>query len=182
MYVGLRHVAAAAAVYLMLLGTGSDAHASAACPTDLAIPTAADVAGAAFAVVCDLNAVRARHGLRPLRWDWRLWAGAQRMARDVTRQRFFTHVTPDGRNLVDRVRAAGYLRGGRWSVGENLAWGHGALSSPLAIVIGWMQSASHRRNVLDPDFSDVGIGVRPGAPDGSARGMVFVANFGTLRG
>lgn len=176
-----RHTLAAAAACLTLLVCSSTASASAACPTDLVIPTAADVAVAATAVVCDVNAIRAKHGLGAVRWNWRLWFGAQRMAGEVVERRFFGHVTPDGRNLIDRARAAGYIPPGpSWSLGENLAWGYGALSSPLSVVMGWMNSPSHRKNVLDPAFDEIGIGVVPGSPiAGKSEGMVYVANFGT---
>ncbi len=116
-------------------------------------------------VRCRLNARRARSGLRPLRWDACLDRAAERHARDMVRRRYFAHSSRGGRTLAQRVRAAGYLpRGGRWSLGENLAWGAGRRATAAATVRGWLRSPPHRRNVLAPGFRDVGIAVVRGAP------------------
>jgi hypothetical protein len=55
---------------------------------------------------------------------------------------------------------------GSWTAGENIAWGTGDLATPASIVDGWMHSAGHRANILDPDFGQVGIGIAAGAPQG----------------
>lgn len=41
------------------------------------------------------------------------------------------------------------------AAGENLAYG---FSTPEAVVTAWMNSPSHRQNILDPDFMYIGIG------------------------
>lgn len=179
---GSRHLVALAAVCSMVLSGSANAWASAACPTDLVVPGEEQSVEAVVGVVCDINAIRTQNGLRPLRWDWRLWAGAQRMAVDVNRRHFFSHVAPDGRNLVDRLDATGYVPvgGDSWMLGENLGWGRAMLSTPLSIVLGWMNSPAHRQVMLDPAFVDIGVGVAAGSPDPRlARGMTYVANFGT---
>ena len=54
---------------------------------------------------------------------------------------YFDHNGPDGRDVVDRIRAVGYmLEGRRWTVGENLAWGTGTLATPKAIMVAWMNT------------------------------------------
>src|SRR3954468_12119438 len=175
---GYRHFAATAAAFCMLFVFCATAGASVACPDDLTPPTRETAAAASMALVCDMNVLRAQNGLRPLRWDWRLWAAAERMAVDMTERHFFSHVTPDGRNLVDRVLPTGYLPDEpSWTLTENLAWGRGALSTPLSVAFGWMGSPAHRENVLDPVVDDVGIGVIDGPPD--LGGIVYVADFGT---
>lgn len=114
---------------------------------------------------CRLNARRARAGLRPLRWDACLDRAAERHARDMVRRRYFAHASLGGRTLVQRARAAGYLpRRGRWTLGENLAWGAGRRATAVATVRGWLRSPPHRRNVLTARFRDVGIAVVRGAP------------------
>jgi uncharacterized protein YkwD len=164
---------------MFFVATG-DAEASVACPTDQDIPTAASPE-AAYALVCDLNALRARGGLKPLRWNWRLWIGAQRMAQEMGRKRFFSHQTPDGRSLADRIEPTGYFgRNSTWILAENLAWGDGALASPLAVAIGWMNSPDHRRNIMDPDLREIAIGMIAAEIGDSNGGMVYVADFGTV--
>jgi hypothetical protein len=67
--------------------------------------------------------------------------------------------------VLERVARRGYLRGwDDWGLGENLGWGQRAEGTPAATVLRWMLSPEHRANMLDPAFTDVGIGVTPGAP------------------
>ena len=132
----------------------------------------------AAAVLGLLNAERSSKDLGPLHANRLLKTAAQRMANLMVRQQFFSHDTPDGRSMVDRVKATGYLRG-KWALGENLAWGSGALATPRAIVNGWMNSPAHRSNILDPGFRDVGIGIRLGAPSPDLTGgTTYVTDFG----
>lgn len=115
-----------------------------------------------------------------MRWNARLQVAAQAMADELTRKRFFAHVTPDRRNLLDRVRPTGYTASvDEWALGENLAWGAGSLSTPRSIVAGWMASPSHRSIVLDREFAEVGVAISPGTPQGQhLDGMFYVADFG----
>jgi uncharacterized protein YkwD len=142
------------------------------------VPSAASTAAAA--VVRDVNALRARNGLRPLRRNKRLQSAAQNMASQMAATRYFAHITRDGRTLADRVVATGYTAGRtNWRLAENIAWGSRELASPLAIVTSWMSSPEHRRNMLDPGLRDVGIGVAQGSPEGSLQsGRFYVADFG----
>ena len=51
------------------------------------------------------------------------------------------------------LSAVGY----NWSAaGENIATG---FSTPWAVIKGWMGSTDHCRNILDPQFADLGVGV-----------------------
>jgi uncharacterized protein YkwD len=178
---GVRHLAAAAAIQCILFAFCSTASASTACPSDLDVPDATTAPTAASALLCDVNELRAQNDVAPVRWDWRLWAAAEHMAVDMSTRHFFSHVTPDGLTLADRVVPTGYLPDNdTWLLTENLAWGQGVLSSPLSIAYGWMDSPGHRLNLLDPAVQDVGIGVAPGPED--MGGMVYVADFGSPGG
>jgi uncharacterized protein YkwD len=129
---GVRRLAAAVAVQVVLFVFCSAARASTACPADSGQPQLDDTATAVFSLVCDVNALRARNGIAPVRWNWRLWAGAQRMANDIAARRFFAHVTPDGRNLADRLQPTGYIsHAPTWLLAENLAFGTGPFATPL---------------------------------------------------
>lgn len=64
----------------------------------------------------------------------------------------FTH----GHNFSARITAAGY---GSWAwAGENIASG---FPTPNAVMTAWMASREHCRNILAPQFRDIGIGVSP---------------------
>jgi uncharacterized protein YkwD len=107
------------------------------------------------AVLCLVNRVRARHGRRGLAADGRLMRAAARHAADMARRHYFSHVSPSGSGPAQRARAAGW-RGG---VGEAIAWGCGALSSPRATVRAWMASPPHRA-ILVGGRHAVGVGYR----------------------
>jgi hypothetical protein len=141
---------------------------------------AATAAATAQALLCDLNDVRAQNGLGSLNWDWRLSSAAQQHAQDMADRQYFSHVTPEGLALRDRVAPTGYLTSDTdWSLAENLGFGTSVLSPPAAIIDGWMNSAPHRANMLDPTLQDVGIGLVQGAvADGGPVGTIYVVDFG----
>jgi len=71
---------------------------------------------------------------------------------DMATHNYFDHTGPDGSTPASRVTRAGYA----WrAVGENLAAG---VATPDEAVAGWMQSAPHCQNLMDPRFTDMGVG------------------------
>ena len=106
---------------------------------------------------------------------------ARRYARSMVRIGFFSHTSPGGATLLDRVRAAGY-GGRRIAAGEALAWAQGRLATPHAIVRAWMHSPPHRAVLLGRAYRDVGIGVALGTPYGRGRSSAtYAADFGAAR-
>jgi uncharacterized protein YkwD len=153
---------------------------AAACGVPAGTPTTRE-SEAAFerATACELAEVRAARSLPALRRARGLDRAAERQARDMVERRYFSHTSPEGDDVLDRVRASHYLR--RWPsfrLGEVLAWGTGSLGSPPAIVQAWLNSPGHRRLVLKRGFRDVGIGVVAGYPFGSAAGATYAVVFG----
>ena len=137
----------------------------AACPNADAKPGEVSPKAFARATVCLLNQARARHGLRRLRLQRRLSRAARSHTKDMVRNRYFSHTSRSGSNVVSRLRRLGYMRGARrWAVGENLAWGSGGQGTPRSIVAAWMRSPGHRANILASNFREMGIGVLFGAP------------------
>jgi uncharacterized protein YkwD len=158
----------------------TNASASASCPGDEVPPTEATAYDSVMTLVCDINEFRARNGLRPLSWDWRLWYGAQNHAADMAARHYFAHVSPEGHGLGDRIAPTGYIPpAGGWTVSENLGFGTMMLSSPLAITVGWLNSEVHRENMLDPEVDNIGVGLGFGpVADGEQSGTIYVADFG----
>lgn len=116
-------------------------------------------------LLCLMNRARARFGLPPLRANRCLHRVASRHAHDMVRRRYFAHVTPNGWDPGRRARASGYVpRSARWVVGENIAWGVAAAARPAWVVRAWMNSPSHRHNLLSRRFRDAGIGIARGTP------------------
>ena len=99
-----------------------------------------------------VNQERRTAGLRPVQPDPALTQVARAHSQDMLARGYFSHYTPEGRDLEDRLRAAhiGYL-----SAGENLA-----LAPTLHTAhTGLMHSPGHRANLLRPQFGRLGIGI-----------------------
>lgn len=103
------------------------------------------------------NATRAAHNRPPLAADAALDQVAALRAREVAAR--FAHQRPDGRGCFTALKDAGIRYE---SAGENLARGQ-ALTADEAVRL-WLDSPSHRRNLLRREFDAVGIGCYT-APD-----------------
>jgi uncharacterized protein YkwD len=151
---------------------------AAVCASTSASPVPSNLDVMTAAVLCLLNGERAAKGLAPLRSNAKLRRVSQSFANQMVRQRFFSHVSPSGKDMVDRIRPTGYMRKNP-SVGENIAWGSGGLATPRAIVNGWMHSAGHRANIMRAKFREIGVGIKLGAPArGLSGGATYVTDFG----
>lgn len=145
---------------------------------------AEDARAAHDATLCLVNRERAAHGLRALRSSDPLDRAARGHSRDMVQRRFFDHTAPGNVTFVDRIMRARYAPRGGWSVGENLAWGSGELSQPLAIVRGWMHSPGHRANILNRRFRSIGLGIARGIPVSASAavarsGATYTTDFGS---
>ena len=171
---------------VLLAAAPGEATAQDQCPGASAVPSVQTLREAADAVSCLVNANRARNGLRALQADGDLRQAARRHSRNMVRRGFFSHVTPRGANLGDRLRRSGYLRANHAGhAGEALAWGSGTSATPAAIVAEWIASPSHRRIMLGRDFREVGVGVAAGAPQpttGGRRSATYTLNTGAVGG
>jgi uncharacterized membrane protein required for colicin V production len=106
-----------------------------------------------------VNAERLQRGLEPLQWDDRLKAVARDHSNDMLARGYFSHYTPEGTDALKRIQDHGLFF---HYIGENLA-----LAPTLSLAHkGLMESPGHRRNILDPDFQRVGIGILVAQPYG----------------
>ncbi len=122
-----------------------------------------------------LNLERAREGLAPVALDERLTSAAQAKGENMFADSYWAHVNPDGTEPWAFIQAAGYEY---QSAGENLARDFADESSLIAA---WMASPSHRENIMNADFSDVGLAVLEGQIDG--KNVLLVVNlFGQPKG
>ena len=104
----------------------------------------------AVEVVRLVNEERAKQGLSALRMDAGVTAAAQVRAREIVST--FSHTRPDGRKCFTALDEAGVRYRG---AGENIAYGQ---SSPAAVVNAWMNSPGHRANILNANFTTIGVG------------------------
>lgn len=99
-----------------------------------------------------VNEERNKAGLLPLFPDPLLDGVAQDYARLMDSIGKFGHTGPDGKTPQDRITASGY----KWiTSGENIARGY---TTPEEVMKGWLTSTGHRANILNKNFTDIGIG------------------------
>ncbi len=119
-----------------------------------------------------VNVERARAGLNPVAHNQTLEDQAVEYACEMIHYDFFAHENPvTGTQLQDRAAEFGY---DYRMIGENLAAGQ---SSPDQVMAQWMASDGHRANILNPDFTELGVGVR----SGGQYGYYWVQEFGLPR-
>lgn len=98
------------------------------------------------------NEFRADHGLSPLTLNEVLTITAQKYSQLMAEEDFFSHIGKDGSAPWERAAVEGYTAR---AVGENIAAGQ---STPEEVVEGWIDSASHRQNLLNPNYTELGVG------------------------
>jgi hypothetical protein len=97
-----------------------------------------------------LNHERTAQGLSPLQWDSALFKAARQHALLMLNLNMLEHQLPSEPNLEGRLAEVG----AHFSViAENIAFG----PNPQMIHAGWMDSPGHRKNILDPRLTSVGI-------------------------
>ncbi len=117
------------------------------------------------------NLARMEKGLAPLVWDADLYRMAKVHSEQMARARFFSHETPDGRQLKDRARAVGI----RFRViGENIAYNKGYDDPGGFAVERWMISSGHRANILYVGFQASAIGSYVSADGSTYLTQVFI--------
>jgi uncharacterized protein YkwD len=132
------------------------------------------------ALLCEIDRVRGRRDVRDLRASGLLHVAASRHAADMFERRYFSHVSPGGGDLGDRVRRAGFARAGcSWAVGEVLSWGAGERTTAAGTVRAWLLSPSHRRILVSRRYGQVGLGMQAGTPfDAFPSGVTVAAVLG----
>ncbi|HAA31903.1 MAG TPA: hypothetical protein DCE56_34645 [Cyanobacteria bacterium UBA8553] len=99
-----------------------------------------------------INSERRKVGALPLRINSNLTQAALGQSQDMATRNFFSHTGSNGSQLSVRVSATGY----NWSaVAENIAAGQ---STPSQVFQSWLNSPSHKQNMLNPTYRDVGFG------------------------
>jgi uncharacterized protein YkwD len=123
-------------------------------------------------MLAQVNAERTAAGVLPLLRDPRLDEAAQHHAEDMLVRSYYSHSSPDGTSPATRTRKSGYA--GR-IVGENIARGPFAVQE---VISNWMGSTEHRRNLLLPAFSHLGVGVAVGHNAAMGDTVIWVQDFG----
>lgn len=104
-------------------------------------------------VVQSTNAERQKKGVPTLRLNAELSKAAEEKARDMFAKNYWAHFGPNGEKPWDFIKKHGYTY---TAAGENLARD---FQESNAVVTAWMNSPSHRENLLNKNYQDIGIAV-----------------------
>jgi uncharacterized protein YkwD len=110
---------------------------------------------------------------RPVGLDIKLDRTALTHSEDMARHGHMTHRGSDGTSVAERAAHAGY----KWAkVGENVAAGTPGVED---VIQGWLQSPEHCANVMNPDFTQMGVAYAVNAV--SEDGIYWTQVFATPR-
>lgn len=113
------------------------------------------------------NAERAKVGAKPLKSNADLNKLATMKSQDIVENNYFSHQSPTYGSPFDMMKTYGisYMY-----AGENLAINSDADKAHNA----WMNSEGHRKNLLNPDFTEIGIGLYPKGNGSYAYTQMFI--------
>jgi len=103
-----------------------------------------------------VNESRLSHGLEVIAIDSELNVAAHKKAEDMFERQYFSHNTPDGTEPWYWIEKEGYAYK---YAGENLAISFTDAEKQHAA---WMKSPTHRKNILNPVYKDMGVAVERG--------------------
>jgi uncharacterized protein YkwD len=134
---------------------------SAAAPVSIAPPVAVTsttnppVSSAVQRIIDLTNAQRINAGLAPLAANGQLMQAAAIQSGNMARLGIMDHFLPGTAqpNLTDRAAAVGYQYS---TLGENIAFN---FADADAVVAGWMGSPGHRANILNANFTQIGVSI-----------------------
>ncbi|HFL2522813.1 TPA: CAP domain-containing protein [Clostridioides difficile] len=104
-------------------------------------------------VVDLVNIERAKAGLNPLTLDSSISNVATKKSQDMIDNNYFSHNSPTYGSPFDMLKKFGISYK---TAGENIAMGQ---KTPKEVVNSWMNSEGHRKNIMNPNFSKIGVGV-----------------------
>jgi len=126
-------------------------------------------------VLMKTNEERQRVGIQPLSHNGLLTSAAVSKATNMFEKQYWAHVSPDGQQPWEFIKNAGYSYS---AAGENLAKD---FSDTDSMVSAWMNSPTHRENIVNARFSEIGIAVVNGSMQG-VETTIVVQMFGAPRG
>lgn len=118
-----------------------------------------------------INQYRAQNGLGPLVASQTVGAAAEHHSLDMATNDYFSHTLANGQKWSDAMRDHGYTY--NTYRGENIAAGNADASNTF---IQWMNSPGHNANMLNPNYSVIGIGRAFSAS--STYGYYWTTDFG----
>ena len=99
-----------------------------------------------------VNEYRASYGLQPLTYSAELSDGARLKSQDMSDNGYFDHNSPTYGTPYQMMKSLGISY---QSAGENIAKGY---RTAEAVVTAWMNSEGHRANILNANYTEIGVG------------------------
>ncbi|MGL4797039.1 MAG: CAP domain-containing protein [Paraclostridium sp.] len=104
-------------------------------------------------VVDLVNKERTSRGLKPVVFNGELSKVATIKSQDMIDKNYFDHNSPTYGSPFDMMKKFGISYK---AAGENIAMGQ---KTPAQVMNSWMNSDGHRKNILSPDFTELGVGI-----------------------
>ncbi|NLK51179.1 MAG: LysM peptidoglycan-binding domain-containing protein [Syntrophomonadaceae bacterium] len=121
--------------------------------------------------VIDLtNAERTKAGLAPLKYNAELSQVARLKSEDMRDKNYFSHTSPTYGSPFAMLQQFGISF---TAAGENIAAGY---ATPQEVVNGWMNSPGHRQNILNPNYTQLGVGYAAGGSYRHYWTQLFIKN------
>ncbi len=121
-------------------------------PEQKATPSGTELSAFEAKVIDLTNEQRRKNGLPNLQPDTALSNVAQEKSNDMQAKNYFSHTSPTYGSPFDMMRDFGVSYN---SAGENIAMGQ---QSAEEVVNAWMNSEGHRKNILSPNYTHIGVG------------------------
>jgi uncharacterized YkwD family protein/spore coat assembly protein SafA len=120
------------------------------------VPLITQVKSIEAQVIRLVNQERVKQGLKPLKANWELSRVARFKSSDMRDRNYFSHTSPTYGSPFEMIKAFGI----RYRAsGENIAAGQSTASE---VMKGWMNSPGHRQNILNANFTEIGVGYSQG--------------------
>lgn len=132
-------------------------------------PTDHETSSQAEAVLNLVNAERSKQGLKPLTLSAKLTDIATMKSKDMADKGYFDHTSPTYGSPFQMLQDFGVHYS---SAGENIAAGQ---KTPEEVMQAWLNSSGHRANILNANFTELGVGFYQGGNYGVYWTQLFIS-------
>lgn len=132
------------------------------------VSTGAETSSEAEAVLSLVNQERSKQGLKPLTLSDKLTSIANTKAQDMAKNGYFSHTSPTYGSPFDMLHEFGVSYS---NAGENIAAGQ---KTPEQVMNDWMNSSGHRANILNKNYTQLGVGYVQGGSYGTEWVQLFI--------
>lgn len=115
-----------------------------------------------------VNIERKKHNAKPLKIDLKISKFAREKSEEMRDKDYFDHKSPTFGRPCDRMQKEKVIN--HEYCGENIA---AQYETPEAVMEGWMDSPGHRRNILDPKYTHIGVGYATGPSNVTGKSATY---------